>query len=106
MTKYVLKTNSNYYGDGYIKEFYNNYGARDDFHVSSNIFDATIYDTISKAKNGIKYCLNIIDGYNNMDSDYVRDNKLDSKKFPKIWLDIFEVELTEKKIDTKQKEVG
>ena len=103
MIKYVLKTNGNYYGNGYIKEFYNNYGACDDFHVSNNIFDATIYDTIDKAKNGIKYCLDVIADYNNF--DYVRDNK-SSKKFPKIWLDIFEVELTEKKIDTKQKEVG
>jgi len=96
MKKYVLKTNGNYYGNGYIKEFYNNYGACDDFHVDSNIFEATIYDTISEAKNGIKYCLDIIDDdYNN--SDYVRNNK-SSKKFPKIWLDVFEVELTEKKI--------
>jgi len=101
MIKYVLKTNGNYYGNGYIKEFYNNYGACDDFHVSNDIFEATIYDTISKAKNGIKYCLDVIDGYNNMDSDYMRDNKLNSKKFPKIWLDVFEVELAEKKISSR-----
>ena len=101
MTKYVLKTNGNFYGNGYIKEFYNNYGACDDFHVSNNIFEATIYDTISEAKNGIKYCLDVIDSYNNMDSEYMEDNKLDSKKFPKIWLDVFEVELTEKKISSR-----
>ena len=98
MIKYVLKINSNFYGNGYIKEFYNNYGVCNDFRVSSNIFEATIYDTIDKAKNGIKYCLDIIADYNN--SDYVRDNK-SSKKFPKIWLDIFEVELTEKKIGSR-----
>ena len=42
MIKYVLKTNSNYYGNGYIKEFYNNYGACDHFHVSNNIFDVML----------------------------------------------------------------
>jgi len=31
----------------------------------------------------------------------MEDNKLDSKKFPKIWLDVFEVELTEKKISSR-----
>jgi len=32
----------------------------------------------------------------------MEDDKLNSKKFPKIWLDMFEIELTEKKISIRQ----
>jgi hypothetical protein len=77
MKKYILKIDSEYYGMGYIKEFQNDYDMHNDFTIMESVFDATIYNSIKEAKNGVKYCLSVK---------------------PVIGLEIYEVEITEHKI--------
>lgn len=96
MKKYVLKVTSSMHGKGYVKQFYNNYGGCNDFYVTQDVFEASTYDTIEEAKEGIKYCLNVCRDYDTLEELF--GDKKSSKEHIKFWADIVEVAITERKV--------